>query len=78
MAGAEFPSLPALRRRHTWEISVFYMLISVWMEGGRDLIAVALDNGYYDQNHFIRDCRKYTGRVPSKITSPSLPVPPVL
>jgi AraC-like DNA-binding protein len=39
------------------------------MQGNSDLIRVALDNGYYDQNHFIRDCRKYTGRVPSKITS---------
>lgn len=39
------------------------------MKGNTDLTQVALNNGYYDQNHFIRDCRKYTGRVPSKITS---------
>lgn len=39
------------------------------MKGNTDLTQVALDNGYYDQNHFIRDCRKYTGRAPSKITS---------
>lgn len=39
------------------------------MQENTDLIQIALDNGYYDQNHFIRECRKYTGRVPSKITS---------
>jgi AraC-like DNA-binding protein len=39
------------------------------MQENTELIRISQDNGYYDQNHFIRDCRKYTGRVPSKITS---------
>lgn len=30
------------------------------------LTAVALQHGYYDQNHFIKDFRKYTGRPPSR------------
>ena len=48
------------------------------MQGEKNLIHIALDKGYYDQNHFIRDCRKYTGRSPSRITSlyqQALPAP---
>ncbi|WP_176842184.1 helix-turn-helix transcriptional regulator [Chitinophaga filiformis] len=48
------------------------------MQPDTDLIRIALDNGYYDQNHFIRDCRKYTGQVPSRITSLYQQVPPAL
>jgi len=48
------------------------------MKGNIELIDVALENGYYDQNHFIRDCRKYTGQVPSGITSLYLQEQPVL
>ncbi|TWW02526.1 helix-turn-helix domain-containing protein [Chitinophaga pinensis] len=39
------------------------------MNGKMGLTGIALESGYYDQNHFIRDCRKYTGRAPSQITS---------
>ncbi|MCF6402041.1 helix-turn-helix transcriptional regulator [Chitinophaga filiformis] len=48
------------------------------MQNDADLISIALDSGYYDQNHFIRDCRKYTGQAPSRITSLYQPALPVL
>jgi AraC-like DNA-binding protein len=48
------------------------------MKGNADLTGIALENGYYDQNHFIRDCKKFTGHVPSTITSLYLQAPPVL
>ncbi|WP_343669106.1 helix-turn-helix domain-containing protein [Chitinophaga sp.] len=35
-------------------------------EGGHDLSAVAIHNGYYDQNHFIKEFRKFTGMSPLK------------
>lgn len=31
------------------------------------LTGIALDNGYYDQNHFIKTYKKYTGKIPSAI-----------
>ncbi|MET3875035.1 AraC family transcriptional regulator [Chitinophaga sp. OAE865] len=31
------------------------------------LTRIALDNGYYDQNHFIKAYKKYTGSVPSAV-----------
>jgi AraC-like DNA-binding protein len=41
-----------------------------------DWPAVALDAGYYDQSHFIRDFREFTGRTPMAVfsnTDPDLP-----
>ncbi|MGO4294083.1 helix-turn-helix domain-containing protein [Chitinophaga sp. RAB17] len=33
--------------------------------GAQPLTGIALDNGYYDQNHFIKAYKKYTGMLPS-------------
>lgn len=35
-------------------------------EGERDLSAVAIHNGYYDQNHFIKEFQRFTGLSPLK------------
>ncbi|MGF6926865.1 AraC-like DNA-binding protein [Chitinophaga sp. W2I13] len=34
-------------------------------KAAQPLTGIALDNGYYDQNHFIKAYKKYTGSVPS-------------
>jgi AraC-like DNA-binding protein len=31
----------------------------------KDLLQIAIDNGYYDDNHFIKDFRRFSG-VPPK------------
>lgn len=31
---------------------------------GHDLTGIAVNNGYYDQNHFTKEFRKFTGRPP--------------
>jgi AraC-like DNA-binding protein len=31
----------------------------------KDLLQIAVDNGYYDDNHFIKDFRRFSG-VPPK------------
>ncbi|WP_143308331.1 helix-turn-helix transcriptional regulator [Chitinophaga vietnamensis] len=33
----------------------------------QSLTGIALNNGYYDQNHFIKACKRYTGCIPSTI-----------
>ncbi len=37
---------------------------------GRDLAAVGLECGYFDQAHFIRDFRRYSGSTPGEYTLP--------
>jgi len=42
--------------------------LHAWMDvqqAAQPLTGIALDNGYYDQNHFIKVYRKYTGMLPS-------------
>lgn len=34
--------------------------------GSKDLLQIAIDNGYYDDNHFIKDFRKFSGVPPKK------------
>ena len=36
---------------------------------GKDWPAIALDAGYYDQSHFIRDFREFTGKSPMSVLS---------
>jgi len=31
-----------------------------------DLLSVALDNGYYDYNHFLKEFKDFTGKAPLK------------
>jgi AraC-like DNA-binding protein len=38
---------------------------------GRDLTAVALDNGYYDQTHFIKEFQRITGVAPLRYLAKS-------
>lgn len=38
---------------------------SCLLEKRRDYLPVALDNGYYDQAHFIKDCRQFIGESPA-------------
>jgi AraC-like DNA-binding protein len=48
-------------------ISTIRFLHAYINTGGREanLTHVALEHGYYDQNHFIKEFRKHTGRTPS-------------
>ncbi|AZI26425.1 AraC family transcriptional regulator [Pedobacter sp. G11] len=37
-----------------------------------DLMEIALSNGYYDANHFLKDFKAFTGRSPSQYFKPSI------
>jgi AraC-like DNA-binding protein len=50
-----------LRFRHACEIARAV--------GETDWAAIALDAGYYDQSHFIRDFREFTGQTPMAVFS---------
>lgn len=44
--------------------------LHTWMDvqqAAQPLTNIALDNGYYDQNHFIKAYKRYTGSVPSAV-----------
>ena len=35
-----------------------------WEEDEKDLLAIAMNAGYYDQSHMMKDFRKYTNMTP--------------
>jgi AraC-like DNA-binding protein len=46
-------------------MSTIRFLHAYFSVGRLNLTGVALESGYYDQNHFIKEFKRYTGRVPS-------------
>ncbi|MBP8083195.1 MAG: AraC family transcriptional regulator [Spirochaetes bacterium] len=42
------------------------VLRSMLLSGTKSYLAAAYDSGYYDQSHFIRDFRHYTGEAPGE------------
>lgn len=42
------------------------VLRSMLLSGSKSYLAAAYDSGYYDQSHFIRDFKYYTGKAPGE------------
>jgi AraC-like DNA-binding protein len=50
------------------EIIRFHNFVqSALQQNEKDLTTLALDTGYYDQSHLIRECRKFTGMTPRNL-----------
>lgn len=54
-------------------ITRFQAAMAQYGTGKKSLAAVAYETGYYDQSHFIRDFREFSGHLPKEYFSGSLP-----
>lgn len=51
--------------KHFQKIARFESVLrQLLLEKRSDYLGLALDRGYFDQSHFIRDCREFTGQTP--------------
>jgi AraC-like DNA-binding protein len=51
------------------QIQRFNQVFRILEDPSRNWVDTALDCGYYDQAHLIRDCQRFTGTTPARLTA---------